>query len=215
MSDLSAAAGEPDVIPLGLTARRRLRPGERRTQILQALAAMLEQPGSERVTTAALAARLEISEAALYRHFVSKAQMLEALIDFIETSVFTSLNQIAEREAPGAAQVQAQRSLAALLQFAERNPGMARLMAGDGLAHEDERLNTRMNAFFDRLENHLRQCLRQAAQASGSESPSGDAQVQASVLCAFALGRLQRFTRSGFNRPPTEHLDEVLALVLR
>jgi TetR/AcrR family transcriptional regulator len=212
MSDLSAAAGEPDIIPLGLTARRRLRPGERRTQILQALAAMLEQPGSERVTTAALAARLEISEAALYRHFVSKAQMLEALIDFIETSVFTSLNQIAE-QAPGAPQ--AQRSLAALLQFAERNPGMARLMAGDGLAHEDERLNTRMNAFFDRLENHLRQCLRQAAQDSGAESSTGDAQVQASVLCAFALGRLQRFTRSGFNRPPTEHLDEVLALVLR
>ncbi len=212
MSDLSEAAGEPGVIPLSLTARRRLRPGERRTQILQALAAMLEQPGSERVTTAALAARLDISEAALYRHFVSKAQMLEALIDFIETSVFTSLNQIAEREAPGAAQ--AQRSLAALLQFAEHNPGMARLMAGDGLAHEDERLNTRMNGFFDRLENHLRQCLRQAVQASGAESPTADAQVKASVLCAFALGRLQRFTRSGFNRPPTEHLDEVLALVL-
>jgi TetR/AcrR family transcriptional regulator len=211
MSDLSEAAGARDVIPLALAARRRLRPGERRTQILQALAAMLEQPGSERVTTAALAARLEISEAALYRHFVSKAQMLEALIEFIETSVFTSLNEIAEREGADAAQ----RALAALLQFAERNPGMARLMAGDALAHEDERLNARMNHFFDRLEGHLRQCLRQAAQASGSASPTMDAQVQASVLCAFALGRLQRFARSGFSRAPTEHLDAALALVLR
>jgi TetR/AcrR family transcriptional regulator len=213
MSDLSEAAGARDAIPLALAARRRLRPGERRSQILQALAAMLEQPGSERVTTAALAARLEISEAALYRHFVSKAQMLEALIEFIETSVFTSLNQIAEREGAGAAQ--AQRALAALLQFAERNPGMARLMAGDALAHEDERLNARMNHFFDRLEGHLRHCLRQTAQSAGSLTPTADAQVQASALCAFALGRLQRFARSGFNRAPTEHLDAVLALVLR
>jgi TetR/AcrR family transcriptional regulator len=213
MSDLSEAAGARELIPLALESRKRPRPGERRTQILQALAAMLEQPGSERVTTAALAARLAISEAALYRHFVSKAQMLEGLIEFVETSVFTSLNQIAEHEADGAAQ--AQRTLSVLLQFAERHPGMARLMAGDALAHEDEKLHTRMNGFFDRLEGQLRQSLRAAAQAAGSPTPAADAQVQASALCAFALGRLQRFARSGFNRPPTEHLDAVLALVMR
>jgi TetR/AcrR family transcriptional regulator len=213
MSDLSDASGASDLIPLALEGRKRPRPGERRAQILQALAAMLEQPGSERVTTAALAARLEISEAALYRHFVSKAQMLEALIEFIETSVFTALGQEAERESPGTAQ--AQRALSVLLQFAERHPGMARLMAGDALAHEDERLNVRMNAFFDRLENQLRQSLRAAALDAGSATPTADAQVQASALCAFALGRLQRFARTGFSRPPTEHLDAVLALMLR
>ncbi|NML17563.1 nucleoid occlusion factor SlmA [Azohydromonas caseinilytica] len=213
MSDLSEASGARADIPPALVARKRPRPGERRTQILQALAAMLEQPGSERVTTAALAARLEISEAALYRHFVSKAQMLEALIEFIETSVFTLLNQIAERESSGVQQ--ARRSLAVLLQFAERNPGMARLMAGDALAYEDERLNARMNHFFERLESQLRQSLRLAAQAAGSPSPTADAQVQASMLCAFALGRLQRFTRSGFQRPPTEYLEATLALMLR
>ena len=213
MSDLSEASGAHDLIPLALGERKRPRPGERRAQILQALAAMLEQPGSERVTTAALAARREISEAALYRHFVSKAQMLEALIEFIETSVFTALGPEAEREPPGAAQ--AQRALSVLLQFAERHPGMARLMAGDALAHEDEKLHMRMNGFFDRLEGQLRQSLRAAAQAAGSPTPTADAQVQASALCAFALGRLQRFARSGFNRPPTEHLDAALALVLR
>ncbi|WP_157268334.1 nucleoid occlusion factor SlmA [Azohydromonas aeria] len=210
MSEPSPAAIAGDRLPLALVARKpRPRPGERRTQILQALAAMLEQPGSERITTAALAARLEISEAALYRHFVSKAQMLEALIEFIETSVFTLLNQVAERESAGLPQ--ARRSLAVVLQFAERNPGMARLMAGDALAYEDERLNARMNQFFERLESQLRQSLRQ----SGAPGAAADAQVQASLLCAFALGRLQRFARSGFNRAPTEHLEAALALVLR
>ena len=213
MSDLSDAAGARDLIPLALEGRKRPRPGERKAQILQALAAMLEQPGSERVTTAALAARLAISEAALYRHFVSKAQMLEALIEFIETSVFTALEPQADQHAGGHAQ--ARRALSVLLQFAERHPGMARLMAGDALAHEDERLNARMNAFFDRLENHLRQHLRAAALEAGSASPTADAQVQASALCAFALGRLQRFAHSSFQRSPTEHLEAVLALVLR
>lgn len=214
MSEPSPAAVAGDRLPLALVARKpRPRPGERRTQILQALAAMLEQPGSERITTAALAARLEISEAALYRHFVSKAQMLEALIEFIETSVFTLLNQVAERESAGTQQ--ARRSLAVLLQFAERNPGMARLMAGDALAYEDERLNARMNQLFERLEGQLRQSLRQAAQAAGAPTAAADAQVQASLLCAFAQGRLQRYARSGFNRAPTEHLEAALALVLR
>lgn len=215
MSDLSDAAGARDLIPPALDARKRPRPGERKAQILQALAAMLEQPGSERVTTAALAARLSISEAALYRHFVSKAQMLEALIEFIETSVFTALEPPAGHAAGSDGDAQARRALAVLLQFAERHPGMARLMAGDALAHEDERLNARMNAFFERLEGHVRQHLRAAAQEAGSASPTADAQVQASALCAFALGRLQRFARSSFQRAPTEHLEAVLALVLR
>jgi TetR/AcrR family transcriptional regulator len=192
--------------------RKRPKPGERRVQILQTLAGMLEQPGGERVTTAALAARLEVSEAALYRHFASKAQMFEGLIEFIEQSVLGLTNQIAEREAPG--QVQAGKMLAMLLQFAEKNPGMTRVMVGDALVFENERLQVRMNQFFDKIESSLKQALRSAAQEAGSATPTVDAQVQAAVLTAYAVGRLQRYTRSGFKRLPSEHLDASLRLLL-
>ena len=199
----SAAAGAAD----GAT-RKRPRPGERRVQILQALAAMLEQPGADRITTAALAARLQVSEAALYRHFASKAQMFEGLIEFIESSVFTLVNQITERENAGA--VQARRIVIVLLQFGERNPGMVRVMVGDALVFEHERLIQRMNQFFDRVEGQLRQSLRLAADAQGSATPSADAQALASGLTALMVGRLQRYARSGFKRQPTEHLDSLL-----
>jgi TetR/AcrR family transcriptional regulator len=193
--------------------RKRPKPGERRVQILQALAAMLEQPGAERVTTAALAARLEVSEAALYRHFASKAQMFEGLIDFIEQSVFTLVNQILEREGATGAQ-QAAKILTLLVQFAERNPGMTRVMVGDALVYENERLQQRMNQFFDKIEATLRQVLRGAAAADGSATPSVDAQVRAAALTAFVVGQLQRFARSGFRRAPSEHLDATIALIV-
>ena len=210
--DAAEGAGAPG-------ARKRPRPGERREQILQTLAAMLEQPGAERITTAALAARLGVSEAALYRHFASKAQMFEGLIDFIEQAVFTRVAQITGREPSNAAVPeegtrQAMRVVALLLQFGERNPGLARVMVGDALVLEHERLQQRMNQFFDRIESTLRQCLRPAAGAAGSATPSVDAQVAASVLTAFIQGRLQRFARSGFRRLPTEHLEASLALML-
>ncbi len=192
--------------------RKRPKPGERRVQILQTLASMLEQPGAERVTTAALAAKLDVSEAALYRHFASKAQMFEGLIEFIEQSVFTLINQILERETDAA--VQAQRVLTVLLQFGEKNPGMTRVMVGDALVFENDRLLARMNQFFDKIESQLRQCLRGAAEATGSATPTVDANAQASVLTAFAVGRLQRYARSGFKRQPTEHLDAALRLLV-
>jgi TetR/AcrR family transcriptional regulator len=191
-------------------ARKRPKPGERRVQILQALATMLEQPGAERITTAALAARLEVSEAALYRHFASKAQMFEGLIEFIEQSVFTLINQIVEREAQSPAQ--AGRIVAMLLQFAEKNPGMTRVMVGDALVFENERLQQRMNQFFDKVEASLKQCLRDAV--ADAATPTVDAQVRASVLTAFVVGRLQRFARSGFKRMPSEHLEASLARML-
>ena len=209
--DSDGAAAAPAATPTA-TGRKRPRPGERRIQILQTLAAMLEEPGAERVTTAALAARIQVSEAALYRHFASKAQMFEGLIDFIEQSVFSLVNQIAEREADG--RVQAQRSVAALLQFGEKNPGMTRVMVGDALVFENERLLARMSQFFDRIESQLRQSLRSAAEAAGSDTPTVDANVQASVLTAFCVGRLQRFARSGFKRLPTEQLDGAQRLLL-
>jgi len=190
--------------------RKRPKPGERRIQILQALAAMLEQPGAERVTTAALAARLGVSEAALYRHFASKAQMFEGLIDFIETRVFSLLNQITE--GPHSTQDKLRRMLTVLLQFAERNPGMVRVMVGDALVFENDRLQQRMNLFFDKVEAGLRQVLREAT--ADSSTPTVDAQVKASLALSFVLGRLQRFARSGYKRSPLEHLDASLAVIL-
>jgi len=200
--------------------RKRPKPGERRVQILQALATMLEQPGTERITTAALAARLEVSEAALYRHFASKAQMFEGLIEFIEQTVFSLINQITAQErvavAPDAAALtrQASQVVAMLMQFAEKNPGMTRVMVGDALVFENERLQQRMNQFFDKIEATLKQSLRGAAELSGSATPSVDAQVRASVLTAFVVGRLQRFARSNFKRLPSEHHEASLALIL-
>ena len=194
------------------TPRKRPKPGERRVQILQALATMLEQPGAERITTSALAARLQVSEAALYRHFASKAQMFEGLIEFIEQTVFTLVNQIAERETDPAQRTR--KLVVMLLQFAEKNPGMTRVMAGDALVFENERLQERMNQFFDKLEASLKQNLRDAAAAGGAATPTIQAQVRASVIVAFMVGRLQRFSRSGFKRLPSEHLDASLALVL-
>ncbi len=188
--------------------RKRPKPGERREQILQVLASMLEQPGAERITTAALAAKLDVSEAALYRHFASKAQMFEGLIEFIENSAFTLINQIAERETSGT--VQAQRIVGFLLQFGEKNPGMTRVMVGDALVFEHERLTTRMNQFFDRVESQLRQSLRLVAEASGSATPTVDAQALASALTALVVGRLQRYARSGFKRLPTEQVELAL-----
>ena len=211
---LETAASDAIVV-----TRKRPKPGERRIQILQALASMLEQPGAERITTAALAARLDVSEAALYRHFASKAQMFEALIDFIEETVFTLVNQIAERTQGDAVNAgddsrHAARIIAMLTQFAEKNPGMTRVMVGDALVFENERLQARMNQFFDKIESILKNSLRDVAARNGSGSPTVDAQVCASVLTAFVVGRMQRFARSGFKRLPSEHLDACLAQML-
>jgi TetR/AcrR family transcriptional regulator len=134
--------------------------------------------------------------------------MFEGLIEFIEASVFTLVNQIVERESAGA--LQAQRIATVLLQFGEKNPGMVRVMVGDALVFEHERLIARMNQFFDRVESQLRQSLRSALDASGSATPTVDANALASGLTAFIIGRLQRYARSGFKRSPTEQLDAVL-----
>ena len=195
-----------DVAP----SRKRPKPGERRVQILQALATMLEQPGAERITTAALAAKLEVSEAALYRHFASKAQMFEGLIEFIEQSVFGLVNQITQRDIPGPEQ--ASKIIHMLVQFAEKNPGMTRVMVGDALVFENDRLQQRMNQFFDKIEVTLKQCLR--GETAQSATPTLDVQVRASILGAFLAGRLQRFARSGFKRLPSEHLDACLLQLL-
>ncbi|MFT7721629.1 MAG: nucleoid occlusion factor SlmA [Roseateles sp.] len=193
--------------------KKRPRPGERRLQILQVLAGMLEQPGADRITTAALAARLGVSEAALYRHFASKAQMFEALIDFIEGSVFALVRQVVDAPQPLPPPGAAARIAGVILQFGEKNPGMARVMAGDALVYEDERLTARINQCFDRIESSLRQVLRAAAEAQGAATPTVQANVLASVWVSFIVGRLQRYARSGFKRLPTEQLEASLKLI--
>ncbi|OIQ86670.1 nucleoid occlusion factor SlmA [mine drainage metagenome] len=167
--------------------RKRPRPGERRAQILQCLAGMLEEGGAERITTAALAQRLQVSEAALYRHFASKAQMFDALIDFIESSVFGLINQIAEHHDSGL--LQAQRTVQALLAFAERNPGLCRLLAGGALAGEHARLQQRVDRFLERVEAALRASLRLALQ---QQALAFDPAQRAQWLMTYADGCLWR-----------------------
>ncbi len=176
-----------------------MKPGERRLQILQTLAAMLENPRSEKVTTAALAAKLGVSEAALYRHFASKAQMFEGLIEFIETTLFSFINRITTETTEGVAQ--AEQTVVMMLSFAEKNPGMTRVLIGEALVNEDERLQARINLLVDKLEASLRQSFRIAQASNGWH---GDAQADAAVLIAYVLGRWQLFAKSGFKRLPQE-----------
>jgi len=186
------------------------KPGERKLQILQTLATMLEQPKGEKITTAALAAKLEVSEAALYRHFASKAQMFEGLIDFIESSVFGLINQITEQQEKGLLQAQAVALM--LLNFAERNPGMTRVIIGEALVNEDERLQLRMNQFVDRVELALKQALRIAA--SQGEASEQEATIRANILTSFVLGRWQRFAKTRFQQKPSDDAAQQIALIL-
>ncbi len=175
--------------------------GERKLQILQAIAAMLEQPRGEKITTALLAKKLDLSEAALYRHFASKAQMFEGLIAFIEETVFGLVNKITAEEASGLKQ--AEGVVALLLGFAQKNRGMTRVLTGDALVNEDERLQARINQLLDRLEATLKQSLRIAV--TQNELPAdADAGARANLLLCYVIGRWQLFAKSGYARDPVE-----------
>jgi TetR/AcrR family transcriptional regulator len=179
--------------------------GERRLEILKALAQMLEQPKWGKMTTAALAAKLDVSEAALYRHFASKAQMYEGLIEFIESSVFTLANKIVQDETDG--RRQAAKLVEMLLAFAEKNPGMVRVMTGDALVGEHERLQARMNQFYDRFESTLKQALKeeQLRPGEGAEKASdADVNAHAGMLVRYVIGCLHQYAKSGFTKKPTE-----------
>ncbi len=206
--DAAAAAAAPAAVP----APKRPGRGERKPQILQMLALMLEDPRAERVTTAALAAKLSISEAALYRHFSGKAKMFEALIEFIEEAVLGLMRQIHQRAEPG--HVQAMRIVVAILQFAEKNPGMARVMAGDALVLEHPDLQVRMARLYDKVESSLKQCLRVAAAQQPTERGASQAQQRAHMAVALILGKIHRYARSEFQILPTVHIDaHVLAQI--
>jgi TetR/AcrR family transcriptional regulator len=195
------------------------KPGERKLQILQVLAEMLQDPKGEKITTAALAKRLDVSEAALYRHFASKAQMFEGLIEFIEETVFGLANKITAEQNDGLKQAHA--IVGMLLNFAEKNPGMTRVLIGDALVNEDDRLQARINQLQDRLEATLKQSLRIAATQGPAEGGGGegapvaeDLAARANLLLCFVLGRWHLFAKSGFKRKPTEQWERQQHLVL-
>ncbi|WP_029226301.1 nucleoid occlusion factor SlmA [Burkholderia ubonensis] len=202
--------------------RVRPKPGERRVLILQALAAMLEAPKPEKITTAALAARLDVSEAALYRHFASKAKMYEGLIEFIEQTFFGLVNQIVAKEPDGVMQARAIALM--MLNFAAKNPGMTRVLTGEALVGEDERLAERIEQMLERIEASIRQCLRVArteAHATQDGAPAFvlpadyDPAARANLLVSYVIGRWHRFAKGGFQKPPSEQADAHLRLILQ
>ncbi|MBS1217187.1 MAG: slmA [Proteobacteria bacterium] len=177
------------------------RSGERKTQILQTLAQMLEGPSAERITTAALAARIEVSEAALYRHFKGKADMFAGLIDFVEQTLFSLINKITTEEQSGLRQTEAIMTM--LLGFAQKNRGMTRVLIGDALVSEDEALQVRINQIHDRIEAALKQALRFAA-TRNEIAADVDLAAQANALMSFVAGRWHQYAKSGFRRDPAE-----------
>lgn len=190
----------------------RAAPGQRRQQILEALAHELEISPGARITTARLAAKLGVSEAALYRHFRSKAEMFEALIVFAEQTVFSLSHRIAGETVE--LDVKLNRLAGLLLGFGERNPGICRLLMGDVLAGEQEALRARVRQFFDRFEAELRAVLRVADLADGVRGAAPASRV-AALLAAQVEGRLARFVRSGFADAPTQHWDTDWQLLVR
>ena len=185
-------------------------PGERRLIILQTLAGMLETPKGEKITTAALAAKLDCSEAALYRHFASKAQMFEGLIEFIEQSLFGIINQITTEESEGLKQVEQIISL--LLRFAQKNRGMTRVLIGDALVNENDRLQMRINALLDKIEAALKQALRIAATQENLKADA-DFSALANLLRCYAVGRWEQYARSSFTREPLAQWPQQWAML--
>ena len=178
---------------------------DRRTQILQALAQMLETSPGARITTAALAKQVGVSEAALYRHFPSKAKMFEGLIEFIEESLFTRINRIIQEESDVKDKVQL--ILQLTLGFADQNPGMCRLLTGDALAGETERLRKRISQIFERIETQIKQILREAELKQGLRTSISVA-ASANLLVATAEGKIRQYVRSEFKNKASAHWSE-------
>ena len=187
------------------------RVADRKLQILQQLAQMLEDPNCKKITTALLASRLEVSEAALYRHFASKAQMYEGLIDFIEQTVFGLINKISESELSGLAQVSS--TINVLLNFSKKNPGMTRVLIGDALVYENDRLQVRINRLHDRLESSMKQSLRFAIN-QGEMNSSLEVEPKGNQIMAFVFGRWHQFAKSRYTKDPTTFSDVQIRMLL-
>jgi TetR/AcrR family transcriptional regulator len=177
----------------------------RKQEILECLALMLESSHGQRITTAKLAAEVGVSEAALYRHFPSKARMFEGLIEFIEEAIFSRVNLILSEHKESL--VRCHHILHVLLVFAERNPGMCRILSGDALMGENERLRIRINQFFEKLETQFKQVLRERKLREG-KSFSVSEQALANLLSAYAEGKISQYVRSGFNKKPSSDFNE-------
>jgi TetR/AcrR family transcriptional regulator len=214
----AVVAAESSATPEDAPRRSRPKPGERRVHILQTLASMLETPRGEKITTAALAAKIGVSEAALYRHFASKAQMYEGLIDFIEQTLFALINQIVAKEPGGMRQARAIALM--LIQFSAKNAGMTRVLTCEALVGEHERLAERVNQMLDRIEASLRQCLRLSlaeGRESGADAPppgAYDPAVRANLVVRYVIGCWHRYAQSGFTRSPAEHAEEQIRVIL-
>lgn len=174
----------------------------RSEHILQGLAKMLESNIGKRITTAALAKEVGVSEAALYRHFPSKASMFEGLIGFIEETIFSRITVIIRAESDCIKQCE--QILTLILTFVERNPGMARLLTGDALSGETERLSKRINQFFERIETQLKQILREAEARFGirTKTTAGNC---ANMMVAITEGKIRQFVRTEFRKKPNEY----------
>jgi len=182
----------------------------RRQDILEALARELETNPGTRITTASLARAVGVSEAALYRHFASKAKMFEGLIDFAEDSVFSLVNRVIEQEKD--VTVRCEKIITVLVTFAERNPGISRVLIGDALVGENERLRIRVSQFFDRLETQLKQVLREA-NLSGDVRATETIDATANILLTLAQGKMCEYIRSSFTSKPTNHWQEQWAIM--
>lgn len=179
--------------------------GQRKQQILQSLAHMLENNPGERITTAKLAKEVGVTEAALYRHFPSKARMFEGLLDFIEESLFSRINVIMEEDKQAA--VRSFKILQLVLVFAERNPGISRLLSGDALMGEQSRLRDRVNKLFDKLETQFKQVLRERKLREGKDFKFDETVIANQMVC-YLEGRIRQFTRSEFARLPSAQLPQ-------
>lgn len=177
----------------------------RKQQILECLALMLQSSPGQRITTAKLAEQVGVSEAALYRHFPSKARMFEGLIEFIEESIFSRINLILSDHKE--ALVRCHHILHVLLIFAERNPGMCRILSGDALMGENERLRARVNQFFEKLESQFKQILRERKLREGKGFDINELAL-ANILVAFAEGKISQYVRSGFDKKPSENFND-------
>ena len=182
----------------------------RKQQILQALAHMLEVNPGARITTASLAKEVGVSEAALYRHFPSKAKMFEGLIEFIEATIFTRINRIRSEQEETLPRIE--QSMTLILTFAEKNPGMCRILTGDALSGETERLRARIAQFFERLETQFKQILREAELRDVKSSRINEG-AMANLLLALIEGRIRQYVRSEFKSKPLTHWQDQWAFL--
>jgi TetR/AcrR family transcriptional regulator len=212
MAAESTAHPEHDASAASSAKKPRVKAGERRTQILHTMAQMLETPAHDKITTAAIAKKLDVSEAALYRHFASKAQMYEGLIGFIEETVFGLINRIATDE-PDDGLKQLHATVAMLLNFSAKNVGLTRVLVGDALVGEHARLQSRVNQLVDRIEASIKQSMRIAITQQALPADY-DVASHANLIACYIMGRWHQFAKSGYKKSPVTGFEKQLPVMI-